>query len=118
MPTRLKAAIRWHLEWGPSREFLEARAEAKGTIPPALEKLPDLLEHQRFALELFFMLSPSRPMGFGAAGGITTADIMAVADESGFDPLEWLHLCRAMDSVYLEHVHKKNEPQKPKKPKE
>ena len=64
------------------------------------------------------MLSPSRPMGFGAAGGITTADIMAVADESGFDPLEWLHLCRAMDSVYLEHVHKKNEPQKPKKPKE
>lgn len=114
MPTPLKAAIRWHLEWGPSREFLEARAESKGTVPPALEKLPELLEHQEFALELFFMLTPSRPIGFGGAGGISTADIMAVADESGYDPLEWLHLCRAMDAVYLEHVHKQNEARKPK----
>lgn len=53
-------------------------------------------------------------MGFGVAGGIATADIMAVADESGFDSLEWLHLCRAMDAVYLEHVNRQKEASKPK----
>lgn len=52
----------------------------------------------------------------GACSGITTTDILAVADDSGYEALEWLHLCREMDGVYMRYVQsqKKNEHRNPR----
>lgn len=114
MPKPLKAAVQWALEWGPHAEFLDARADRADKIPEALLNRPDLPEYLERALTLFFTLSPSRPLGFGCCSGIATADIVAVWPESGLDKLDWLHLCRAMDTVYLEYVHKTANRPKPK----
>ncbi len=75
-------------------------------MPESLKTEPVLDDILENALNLFFLLSPGRAIGLGGVGGISTADIMAVADESGYDPVDWLHLCRAMDSAYMAHVNK------------
>lgn len=105
-----KAALQWHLKWGANRDFLEARADRTGKIPEALKEEPVMLPHLHGLLDLFFLLLPSRPIGMGGVGSIPTADIAAAAPESGLPFREFLHLCRSLDAVYLEHA---NRPQKP-----
>lgn len=106
MPPISKAALTWHLEWGSARAFLERRAEQTGKTPPALMAEPEILPHLHRLLELFFLLAPSRPIGMGGAGAIPTADILAAAPHSGLPAMEFLSLCRTLDSVYLERLNR------------
>lgn len=68
---------------------------------------PELLPHLPPILDLFFLLAPSRPIGMGCVGAIPTADIIALAPESGLTPREFLHLCRALDAIYIARLNQK-----------
>lgn len=96
-----KVAMEWQLTWGENEAYLRD-LQADGTRIEALEHKPELSIHQSQAFEAFWLISPGRPIGFGAAGGITTSDILAMADMAGFEPSWFLRVVRAMDRVYLE----------------
>lgn len=52
------------------------------------------------------MLMPSRSIGMGCVGAIPTSDILALAPSSGLPDLEFLHLCRELDTVYIQRLNK------------
>lgn len=90
----------WWAKWGPSLEFLQQQAE-DGETPEALANMPDLDDCLEPFLEAFFTLSAGRPVGGMGVGPLVNSEIILVADLYGLDRWEALHLCRAMDDVYL-----------------
>ncbi len=54
----------------------------------------------------FMLLTWDRPLGgMGGVGGLSTVAVLAMAELMGHEPESFLTLCRAMDSVYLDHVN-------------
>ena len=76
-------------------------------MPEPLANRPNIQDERLLdALEAFSLLSHSRPIGFGAASGITTVDILAAASAFGFEPWWFLRLIRELDKVFLNHMMK------------
>lgn len=87
-------------------------------MPEPLTRKPEALEeHLEEVAECFWLLSQSRPVGFGSASGITTADVLAMATVWGFEPTRFLRVIRALDQVFLKHLHEAAEREKRRKPK-
>ncbi len=99
------------MKHGKHREYLQEIAEESGIVPHELIDEPELDMRLHNILEAFFLLAPDRPIGFGGVGAIPTASILALAPITGEDPMDFLTLCRAMDSAYMEHANQA----KPKK---
>lgn len=100
--------MEWKLKWGKDEDFLRD-LEADGREVRALEERPELSDVQHCAFHLFWQLSPGRPLGFGAVGGITTVDIIAGAEAYGLPPDYALRMIRGMDAVYLDHLMEKRQ---------
>jgi len=78
--------------------------ETTGVEPAPLAEKPVLDEFQADLLQLFWLLSESRPVGFGSASGITTVDILMAANCYGYEPTAFLRVIRALDRVFLQHL--------------
>ena len=107
-----KATLQWELKHGDDLEYLETIVEVTGKCPEPLLTRPDALPEQlRDLYELYALLASSRPIGYGGASGISTADIIAAARAYGYEPHYLLRIVRALDAVYLRHLHEQFEQQ-------
>ncbi len=78
--------------------------------PQPLIDQPALPGHLAPFLEAFQLLNESRPISQGGIGGITTADILALAPEiEPGEPLRFLRVIRAMDALVLDDFSKRVE---------
>jgi len=92
------------MKWGDEEEYL-LELVADGTDVAAFDSKPDLTPLQLIAFEAYWLLSPGRQMGMGP-GGISTVDILAMAEHTGL-PADWfLRVVRWCDRAYLEAVAK------------
>jgi hypothetical protein len=74
-------------------------------LPGPLEsRPPPLPEHLQEILAAFWLLTESRPVGWGSASGITAVDVLAVAAAWGFEPTRFLAVIRELDRVFLAHL--------------
>lgn len=72
--------------------------------PPALEARPCLEAHLFDYLEAFFLLSPSRQIGFGP-GGILLSEMAVYCQIHRIANVpRFVRIIRAIDAVYLAHV--------------
>jgi hypothetical protein len=93
--------VAWTLRWGESEEHLNSLAE-EGRHIQALADKPEVDGLVAEAVNLFWLLSGGRPVGFGP-GPIPTTDILLGADAFGL-PADWfLFVCRVMDNEFLTH---------------
>lgn len=83
----------------------------EGRSIAALDDKPELSPLVQAAVDLFWLLSGGRPVGF-AVGPIPTADILLSAQAFGLPPDWFLYLCRVMDNEFLKH-HVLKEPKPP-----
>lgn len=109
-PNRFQLAIDWDLRFGDQLEYLEEMAAADdGPIPHALEIKPDLDELLQFYREAFWILCRAMPI---TGGGMTAAhiepmriaDIFAIAEGFGFDPLHFLRVITPAHGLYIQSV--------------
>jgi hypothetical protein len=92
------------MQWGESEGYLLELA-ADGRKVQALNDKPELTYLQSTALDVFWLLSAGRPVGFGPSA-IPTIDIFLAANAYGL-AFDWLiNLVRAMDHEFLIAVHK------------
>ena len=111
--------MRWHLRFGDSFDYLLEIERDTGVTPEPLQSLPSVPPHLSLTWETFLLLSRSRPLGFGAIGGISTADIMAVAPcVAPENPVSFLRVIRAMDAIILEDFERASREQSKKKSKQ
>ena len=101
MLPRSKAAIQWQLQWGENEEYLMDLA-SDGRHVQALADRPELDGLVAVAVDVFWLVSGGRPVGFGP-GPIPTADILFAAQTFGLPPDWFLYLARVMDNVFLKH---------------
>lgn len=76
---------------------------------PALERMPELLPHERYILELFVAVSSSRPPAFGEKlAPIPVTEIAAAYGYLGVDdhlsPLDWMKTVQNLDAALREHI--------------
>ncbi|MCG7598885.1 hypothetical protein MHM84_03740 [Halomonas sp. McH1-25] len=96
------------MQWADKIDFLLAIEEQRGYAPQALLDRPELDLTERWYMQAFSALSPSRQSGMGV-GGIPVSEIKAYAEfvDIVTEPDEFLAVIRAMDAVWLEEQAKR-----------
>lgn len=107
----------WHLRWAdtykkPSdgaKTFAEKVAEKTGKKTTAETSKPPPTFLNRWYLDAFFTLNPSRQSGMGI-GYIPFTEIASYANNIGHieeDVQDFVFVIQAMDSAYVEEVNRK-----------
>lgn len=96
------------MQWADKIDFLMAIEEKRGYAPQALLDRPELDMTERWYMQAFATLSPSRQSGMGV-GGIPLSEVRAYLDlfDTPVEVDEFVAVIRAMDACWLEEQAKR-----------
>lgn len=108
--------LNWHLKYGDEQWFHDIE-EQEGILTPALDNKPTLYTDLHLDWRAFFILSNSRPIGFGL-GYIQLSEIYAYMQMFDITGLEerriFLNRIQILDSEYLKFQNAKENKDKSK----